>query len=68
MTKPLVFNYNHYETLRDKCNDMALTIEELQAKVNKQAEQIMLLKDENTNLRIRCRIAEADDEQRLSEA
>ena len=67
MTKPLVFNYRDYDTLRDKCNDMAVEIAELTDKVNKQATQIMLLKDENTNLRIRCRIAEADlNEQRLS--
>ena len=37
-------------------------------KINKQAEEIMLLKDENTNLRIRCRILEADLEQLKAES
>lgn len=33
MTKPLAFNYGHYETLRDKANDMAIEIAELNDKV-----------------------------------
>ena len=66
MTKPIVFNYQHYDTLRDKCNDMAIEIAELRKKNEEQMFTIMRLKDENTNLQIRCRIAEADNEQRLS--
>ena len=64
MTKPIVFNYQHYDTLRDKCNDMAIEIAELRKKNEEQMFTIMRLKDENTNLQIRCRIAEADNEQR----
>lgn len=33
MSKPLAFNYGHYETLRDKANDMAIEIAELNDKV-----------------------------------
>ena len=66
MTKPPVVNYRDYDTLRDKCNDMAVTIEELQAKVQHQKDEVMRLKEENTNLRIRCRIMETDNEKRLS--
>lgn len=63
MTKPTVFNYGRYESLRDKCNDMAVTIAELEAKVNHQAERVNELLQENTNLRIKCRILEADLEE-----
>ena len=31
-----------------------------EAKIQKQAEEIIRLKEENTNLRIKCRILEAD--------
>lgn len=58
--KPLVFNYGRYETLRDKCNDMAIEIEELRKKNKEQMFQIMRLKEENTNLQIHVRILEAD--------
>lgn len=51
MTKPLVFNYGHYETLRDQANDMALEIEELRAKVDKQMWEVMSVKGENTTLK-----------------
>jgi regulator of replication initiation timing len=50
--KPLVFNYREYDTLRDKCNDMAVEIEALQAKVRHQAERVNALLEENTNLRL----------------
>ena len=60
MSKPLVFNYRDYDNLRDKCNDMAVEIAELTDKVKAQAEEVIRLKEENTNLRIRCRILEAD--------
>jgi len=33
--KPLVFNYREYDTLRDKCNDMALEIEALKAEIER---------------------------------
>lgn len=49
--KPLVFNYGHYETLRDQANDMALEIEELRAKVEKQMWEVMSVKGENTTLK-----------------
>lgn len=60
MTKPLVFNYREYDTLRDKCDDMAVEIAELTDKVRKQADEIIRVKEENTNLKIKCRILEAD--------
>ena len=63
MTKPLVFNYGHYESLRDKCNDMAVEIAELTEKVKKQADEVIRLKADNTNLRIKCRILETDLEE-----
>jgi len=53
--KPLVFNYREYDTLRDKCNDMAVEIEDLR-------EQIKALKAENTNLKIHLRILEANED------
>ena len=68
MTKPLVFNYGHYESLRDKCNDMAVTIAELTDKVKHQAERVNELLEENSNLRIKCRILEADLEQLKAES
>lgn len=49
--KPLVFNYGHYENLRDQANDMALEIEELRAKVEKQMWEVMAVKGENTTLK-----------------
>ena len=49
--KPLVFNYGNYETLRDQANDMALEIEELRAKVEKQMWEVMAVKGENTTLK-----------------
>ena len=49
--KPLVFNYREYDTLRDKANDMALEIEELRAKVDKQMWEVMAVKGENTTLK-----------------
>ena len=58
--KPLVFNYQHYDTLRDKCDDMALEIEELKKKNEEQMFDIMRLKEENTNLKIKVRILEED--------
>ena len=68
MTKPTVFNYGHYESLRDKCNDMAVTIAELTDKVKHQAEEVNRLKEENTNLKIKCRILEADNKKLSTEA
>lgn len=50
--KPLVFNYREYDTLRDKCNDMAVEIEALQAKVRHQADRVNALLEENTDLKI----------------
>ena len=50
MTKPLVYNYRRAED----------RIAELTEKVKHQAEEVNRLKEENTNLRIRCRILEAD--------
>ena len=41
--KPLVFNYQHYDTLKDKAKDMALEIEELRAKINSLEEENMCL-------------------------
>lgn len=35
MTKPLVFNYREYDTLRDKANDMAVEIADLRDKVKR---------------------------------
>ena len=52
MDKPLVFNYREYDTLRDKCNDMAVEIEALQAKVRHQADRVNALLEENTDLKI----------------
>lgn len=60
MSKPLVFNYRDYDNLRDKCNDMAVEIAELTDKVKAQAEEVIRLKEENTNPRIKCRILQAD--------
>lgn len=34
--KPLVFNYREYDTLRDKCNDMAVEIAQLVEKCKSQ--------------------------------
>lgn len=57
MTKPLVYNY---KTAEDR-------IAKLEAKVRSQANKVNKLLEENTNLRIKCRILEADlNEQRLS--
>ena len=50
MSKPLVYNYRIAED----------RIAELEAKVKHQAERINELLAENTNLRIKCRILEAD--------
>ena len=36
MSKPLVFNYREYDTLRDQANDMAVEIADLKAKVQSQ--------------------------------
>jgi regulator of replication initiation timing len=52
MDKPLVFNYREYDTLRDKCNDMAVEIEALQAKVRHQADRVNALLEENTDLKV----------------
>jgi len=60
MAKPLVFNYQHYENLRDVATDMQGEIEELKKKNEEQMFQIMHLKEENTNLKIHLRILEAD--------
>ena len=60
MTKPLVFNYREYDTLRDKCNDMAVEIAELNEKIQHQKDEVMRLKAENTNLKIHVRILEED--------
>jgi len=46
MNKPLVFNY--------------ATHEDAIVKIQSQADEIVRLKEENTNLKIRCRIAEED--------
>lgn len=51
--KPLVFNYQHYENLREVAVDMQGEIEELK-------KQIEELKKENTNLKIHVRILEED--------
>ena len=48
MTKPTVFNHSHYESLRDKCNDMAVTIAELNDKVKHQAERVNELTEVNS--------------------
>ena len=57
MSKPVVYNYKTAEN----------RIAELEAKVKHQAERVNQLTEENTNLRIKCRILEADlNEQRLS--
>ena len=53
MTKPLVFNYQKYEELRQAYKDM---LEDNQTLM----EDNKRLREENTNLRIRCRILEAD--------
>ena len=50
MTKPLVYNYRRAED----------RIAELTEKVKHQAEEVNRLKEENTNLKIKCRILEAD--------
>lgn len=51
MTKPLVFNYQHYETLRDVATDLAGENEELRKKVDHQMWEVMKVKGENTTLR-----------------
>ena len=53
MTKPLVFNYRKYEELRDAYKALLSDNNQLMAD-NKR------LRQENANLLIRCRIAEAD--------
>lgn len=58
--KPLVFNYGHYETLRDKCNDMAIEIEELKKKNEEQMFTIMRLKEENTDLKLEVEKANSE--------
>ena len=59
MSKPLVFNYSDYEKLLKEH-------EELQGKYKASLMRITRLKADITNLQIRCRIAEANNEQRLS--
>lgn len=44
MTKPLVFNYRHYDSLREVANDQALEIAE-------KAEKIKSLEEEVSQLR-----------------
>jgi regulator of replication initiation timing len=58
MTKPLVFNYQKYEELRQAYKDLLEDNQTLMAD-NKR------LREENTNLRIRCRILEADKTETL---
>lgn len=58
MTKPAVFNYQDYENLKKEH-------EQLKAKYEVSLLRITHLKADITNLQIRCRIAEADNE-RLS--
>lgn len=57
MTKPLVYNYKTAEN----------RIAELEAKVKHQAERVNQLLEENTNLRIKCRILETDLEELRNE-
>lgn len=58
MTKPITFNYQDYENLVKEH-------EELKRKYKASLLRITRLKAEITNLQIRCRIAEAENEQRL---
>lgn len=51
--KPLVYNPHTAEK----------RIAELEAKVKKQADEVIRLKADNTNLRIKCRILETDLEE-----
>lgn len=47
MTKPLVFNYGHYEKLRDYANDLLLDNEKLMADNRKLRQEVMELKQLN---------------------
>ena len=53
MTKPLVFNYGHYEKLRDYANDLLLDNEKLMAdnrKLRKEVEELKRLNDGYTKI------------------
>lgn len=55
MTKPLVFNYKRYEELREAYKQLLEDNQKLMADNRKLREKV-------TNLEIRCRIAEADND------
>ena len=56
MTKPWVFSYRDYVNLKEDYDKLNQDYKDLLIKYAK-------LKDENTNLRIKCRILEADLEE-----
>jgi regulator of replication initiation timing len=58
MTKPTVFNYSHYDSLRDKCNEMAVDLAELTVKNQKLSKENDDLKVTNRRLQERLRNAE----------
>ena len=59
MTKPLVFNYKRYEELREAYKQLLEDNQKLMADNRR-------LRDKVTNLEIRGRIAEGDDENRIN--
>lgn len=58
MTKPTVFNYSHYDNLRDRCNEMAVDLAELTVKNQKLSKENDDLKVTNRRLQERLRNAE----------
>lgn len=58
MTKPLVFNYRDHETLRDKCNEMAVDLADLTERCRKLTKENDELQITNRRLQERLRNAE----------
>ena len=58
MTKPLVFNYGKYESLRDRCNEMAVDLADLTERCRKLTKENDELQITNRRLQERLRNAE----------